>query len=265
MESPGDPSTSSLGSEQCAFCISWLRRSSIAIGRHSNHRNWAPILVIFSEDHDLSHWSARVFFFPALFFIQLQKFSEFCRSRHRQVCGLGFSAGHVVTTHATPKKCYIRIRWYLGFTEGNLICLCFGRGAFLLLCLGQMTASRVSFCCEALRVFVLSLKSNFLKLMYVFLFSFLIFCLCFPRINYLRTADGCKQAGTAIMEGVPAPSPSAALKDEGNTNFKAGNFLKAAALYTQAIKKDPENAALYRSSLLSSCASQLLKLILFLC
>lgn len=205
------------------------------------------------------------FFFPALFFIQLQKFSEFCRSRHRQVCGLGFSAGHVVTTHATPKKCYIRIRWYLGFTEGNLICLCFGRGAFLLLCLGQMTASRVSFCCEALRVFVLSLKSNFLKLMYVFLFSFLIFCLCFPRINYLRTADGCKQAGTAIMEGVPAPSPSAALKDEGNTNFKAGNFLKAAALYTQAIKKDPENAALYRSSLLSSCASQLLKLILFLC
>lgn len=60
------------------------------------------------------------------------------------------------------------------------------------------------------------------------------------------------------MEGVPAPSPSAALKDEGNTHFKAGNFLKAAALYTQAIKKDPENAALYRSSLLPSCTSQLL-------
>lgn len=63
------------------------------------------------------------------------------------------------------------------------------------------------------------------------------------------------------MDGVPAPSPSAALKDEGNAHFKAGNFLKAAALYTQAIKKDPENAALYRSSLAPSWASQLLKFI----
>ncbi|KAK1287870.1 hypothetical protein QJS10_CPB19g00888 [Acorus calamus] len=35
------------------------------------------------------------------------------------------------------------------------------------------------------------------------------------------------------------------LKDEGNEQFKAGNYLKAAALYTQAIKKDPSNAALY--------------------
>ncbi|KAL5702213.1 hypothetical protein ACHQM5_027455 [Ranunculus cassubicifolius] len=35
------------------------------------------------------------------------------------------------------------------------------------------------------------------------------------------------------------------LKDEGNSFFKAGNYLKAAALYTQAIKKDPQNATLY--------------------
>lgn len=35
------------------------------------------------------------------------------------------------------------------------------------------------------------------------------------------------------------------LKDQGNDLFKAGNFLKAAALYTQAIKKDPSNPTLY--------------------
>lgn len=40
--------------------------------------------------------------------------------------------------------------------------------------------------------------------------------------------------------------PSAAdLKDQGNAHFKAANYLKAAALYTQAIKLDPGNAALF--------------------
>ncbi|RLM99567.1 hypothetical protein C2845_PM06G33410 [Panicum miliaceum] len=39
--------------------------------------------------------------------------------------------------------------------------------------------------------------------------------------------------------------PSAALKDQGNEQFKSGNYLKAAALYTQAIKLDPDNATLY--------------------
>uniref|UniRef100_K3Z8A0 Uncharacterized protein n=1 Tax=Setaria italica TaxID=4555 RepID=K3Z8A0_SETIT len=43
-------------------------------------------------------------------------------------------------------------------------------------------------------------------------------------------------------EGV---SPSAALKDQGNEQFKSGSYLKAAALYTQAIKLDPDNATLY--------------------
>ncbi|XP_051130732.1 uncharacterized protein LOC127251170 isoform X2 [Andrographis paniculata] len=37
----------------------------------------------------------------------------------------------------------------------------------------------------------------------------------------------------------------ASLKDQGNEFFKTGNYLKAAALYTQAIKKDPSNPALY--------------------
>lgn len=36
------------------------------------------------------------------------------------------------------------------------------------------------------------------------------------------------------------------LKEKGNEYFKAGNFLKAAALYTQAIKQDPNNPAFYR-------------------
>ncbi|KAI5083940.1 hypothetical protein GOP47_0000109 [Adiantum capillus-veneris] len=38
---------------------------------------------------------------------------------------------------------------------------------------------------------------------------------------------------------------AASLKEQGNSLFKAGNFLKAAALYTQAIKADPSNATLY--------------------
>ncbi|WCJ23843.1 Stress-induced-phosphoprotein 1 [Euphorbia peplus] len=38
---------------------------------------------------------------------------------------------------------------------------------------------------------------------------------------------------------------SVSLKDKGNELFKAGNYLKAAALYTQAIKLDPSNHTLY--------------------
>ncbi|KAL6008084.1 hypothetical protein ACLOJK_033590 [Asimina triloba] len=49
-------------------------------------------------------------------------------------------------------------------------------------------------------------------------------------------------AGAAPPETEAGPS----LKDQGNQVFKAGNYLKAAALYTQAIKKDPSNATLYR-------------------
>ena len=35
-------------------------------------------------------------------------------------------------------------------------------------------------------------------------------------------------------------------KDQGNAEYKKGNWLKAAALYTKGIKEDPENAVLYR-------------------
>jgi len=34
-------------------------------------------------------------------------------------------------------------------------------------------------------------------------------------------------------------------KDLGNEEYKKGNWLKAAALYTKGIKEDPENAVLY--------------------
>jgi len=37
----------------------------------------------------------------------------------------------------------------------------------------------------------------------------------------------------------------AAFKEEGNTHFKAGEFLKAAASYTKAIKAEPENHVYY--------------------
>ncbi|KAK9787259.1 hypothetical protein WJX73_006305 [Symbiochloris irregularis] len=39
--------------------------------------------------------------------------------------------------------------------------------------------------------------------------------------------------------------PADTLKDQGNREFKAGNWLKAAAIYTRAIKDDPENSVLY--------------------
>lgn len=58
------------------------------------------------------------------------------------------------------------------------------------------------------------------------------------------------------MEAAAAP-PALSLKDQGNVHFNARNYLKAAALYTQAIKNEPENAALYRySSTFSATSSQ---------
>jgi len=40
-------------------------------------------------------------------------------------------------------------------------------------------------------------------------------------------------------------SISTTFKEFGNNEFRRGNYLKAAALYTRAIKHDPECAALY--------------------
>ena len=36
------------------------------------------------------------------------------------------------------------------------------------------------------------------------------------------------------------------LREQGNAAFRNGDFLKAAAAYTRAIKSDPSNSVLYR-------------------
>ena len=46
------------------------------------------------------------------------------------------------------------------------------------------------------------------------------------------------------MADATAPSTST-FRDQGNDEFRKGNYLKAAALYTKAIKEDSECAALY--------------------
>jgi hypothetical protein len=46
---------------------------------------------------------------------------------------------------------------------------------------------------------------------------------------------------------------AAQLKDEGNELFRQGNYLKAAAIYTKAIKEEPQNAVLYRCGAAKSC------------
>ncbi|KAM7258434.1 hypothetical protein ACFE04_014175 [Oxalis oulophora] len=56
--------------------------------------------------------------------------------------------------------------------------------------------------------------------------------------------DGGK-VGPTGGEAAASASASASLKEKGNELFKAGNYLKAAALYTQAIKQDPQNPTLY--------------------
>ncbi|KAK8918396.1 hypothetical protein KSP39_PZI021129 [Platanthera zijinensis] len=50
---------------------------------------------------------------------------------------------------------------------------------------------------------------------------------------------------TAGVAAAGVGGDGASLKDQGNAFFKAGNYLKAAALYTQAIKLDPSNPTLY--------------------
>jgi tetratricopeptide (TPR) repeat protein len=49
-----------------------------------------------------------------------------------------------------------------------------------------------------------------------------------------------------MAETKEGSSSEMSLKDQGNEFFKSGKYLKAAALYTQAIKKDPSNPTLYR-------------------
>lgn len=54
------------------------------------------------------------------------------------------------------------------------------------------------------------------------------------------------KSGAVSSSGGGGGGGEMSLKDKGNEFFKAGNYLKAAALYTQAIKLDPSNPTLYR-------------------
>ena len=48
------------------------------------------------------------------------------------------------------------------------------------------------------------------------------------------------------MTDAAAPPPSSSsFRDQGNYEYKKGNYLKAAALYTKALKEDPACAALF--------------------
>ncbi|GBG74579.1 hypothetical protein CBR_g18988 [Chara braunii] len=53
--------------------------------------------------------------------------------------------------------------------------------------------------------------------------------------------------GTPAIASTPAGAGVAggSLKEQGNALFKAGSFLRAAVVYTQAIKEDPNNHTLY--------------------
>lgn len=49
-------------------------------------------------------------------------------------------------------------------------------------------------------------------------------------------------ASTSGDEGIASPS----YRELGNSEYKAGNYLKAAALYTKGLKEEPSSAVLYR-------------------
>ncbi|KAK4797914.1 hypothetical protein SAY86_030240 [Trapa natans] len=58
-------------------------------------------------------------------------------------------------------------------------------------------------------------------------------------------AEAVSRTSGAPSDGGGGGGGGISLKDKGNEFFKAGNYLKAAAIYTQAIKQDPDNPTLY--------------------
>lgn len=75
---------------------------------------------------------------------------------------------------------------------------------------------------------------------------------CAPRRGLGRPNEGIATDGTMTQ---PQDQATDTLKDQGNREFKQGNWLKAAALYTKAIKDEPSNSVLYRYALLA-CSLQ---------
>ena len=60
------------------------------------------------------------------------------------------------------------------------------------------------------------------------------------------------------MSDAAAPLPAQIFKEQGNAEYKKGQYLKAAALYTKALKEAPTSAALYSNR--SAALMQLNKL-----
>lgn len=52
------------------------------------------------------------------------------------------------------------------------------------------------------------------------------------------------------------------LKDQGNAQFKAAQYLKAAATYSKAIKEDPSNATLFRYGFLRALSCRISEILL---
>lgn len=63
---------------------------------------------------------------------------------------------------------------------------------------------------------------------------------------------------TADIAAVPVSAPTSSFREQGNDEYRKGNYLKAAANYTKAIKEEPELAALYSNR--SAALMQLSKL-----
>jgi len=63
---------------------------------------------------------------------------------------------------------------------------------------------------------------------------------------------------TTADAAVSVPSPTSSFREQGNDEYRKGNYLKAAANYTKAIKEEPELAALYSNR--SAALMQLNKL-----
>jgi tetratricopeptide (TPR) repeat protein len=51
--------------------------------------------------------------------------------------------------------------------------------------------------------------------------------------------------GASVIRTQLDAAPSISYREQGNDEYRRGNYLRAAALYTKALKDDPECAALY--------------------
>jgi tetratricopeptide (TPR) repeat protein len=63
---------------------------------------------------------------------------------------------------------------------------------------------------------------------------------------------------TTTADPAAGSSPTSSFREQGNEEYRKGNYLKAAANYTKAIKEEPDEAALYSNR--SAALTQINKL-----